>query len=52
MTGMQSLQIGLKEGKVIADMSFFDGEATNPGWIWEDIGNYYAPGIFSIAYMA
>ena len=50
----QMVRLGIKkiEGKVIADMSFFDGEATNPGWIWEDIGNYYAPGIFSIAYMA
>lgn len=39
------------EGKVIADMSFFDAEAVNSGWIWEDIGNYYAPGICAISYM-
>ena len=49
----QMVRLGIKKisGSVVADMSFFDGEATNPGWIWEDIGNYYAPGIFSIAYM-
>lgn len=39
------------EGAVIADMSFFDGDAVNPGWLYEDVGNYYAPGIFALAYM-
>ena len=38
-------------GSVIADASYYDGDALNPGWLWEDIGNYYAPGIFAIAYM-
>ncbi|MCQ2345446.1 MAG: D-alanyl-D-alanine carboxypeptidase/D-alanyl-D-alanine-endopeptidase [Paludibacteraceae bacterium] len=44
---------GIREiqGKIIADMSFFDGEACNPGWLCEDAANAYAPGIFSIAYM-
>ncbi len=46
-------QAGIRHinGQVIADMSFFDGDAVNPQWIWEDIGNYYAPGIFAIAYL-
>ncbi len=39
------------EGKVIADVSYFDGDAVNPQWIWEDIGNYYAPGIFALSYL-
>lgn len=39
------------EGKVIADISFFDPEAINAQWIWEDIGNYYAPGILALSYM-
>lgn len=39
------------EGQVKADLSLFDGDALNPGWLWEDAGNYYAPGIFSLAYM-
>ena len=39
------------EGSVIADLSYFDADAINPGWIWEDIGNYYAPGIYALSYM-
>lgn len=39
------------EGQVIADLSYFDPEAVNAQWIWEDMGNYYAPGIFALSYM-
>ena len=39
------------EGNVVADISHFDLESVNPFWIWEDIGNYYAPGVFAIAYL-
>lgn len=39
------------DGAVIGDVSYFDGDAMNPGWLWEDIANYYAPGIYAIAYM-
>lgn len=44
---------GIREirGQVIADLSYFDADAVNPGWIWEDIGNYYAPGIYALSYM-
>ena len=38
------------DGAVIADMTMLDGEAQNPGWLCEDAGNYYAPGIFSLNY--
>ena len=38
------------EGDVIADMTMLDGEAQNPGWLCEDAGNYYAPGIFALNY--
>lgn len=38
------------EGAVIADMTMLDGDAQNPGWLCEDAGNYYAPGIFAINY--
>lgn len=43
---------GIKQisGRVIADMSVLDGDVVNPSWLWEDIGNYYAPGIFGINY--
>lgn len=39
------------KGSVIGDISFFNEEAINPQWIWEDIGNYYAPGIFALSYL-
>jgi len=39
------------EGGVIADVSYYDGDALNPGWLYEDAGNYYAPGTFAIAYL-
>lgn len=38
-------------GGIIADVSYFDQEATNPGWLWDDMGNYYAPGIFALSYL-
>ncbi|MBR5828112.1 MAG: D-alanyl-D-alanine carboxypeptidase/D-alanyl-D-alanine-endopeptidase [Paludibacteraceae bacterium] len=38
-------------GSIVADLSYFDRDATNPGWLWDDIGNYYAPGIFALSYM-
>lgn len=38
-------------GGVIADMTYLDGDATNPQWIWEDIGNYYGMGVFGINYL-
>lgn len=37
-------------GSIIADESRFDNEGSNPKWTWDDIGNYYAPGIYAIAY--
>lgn len=46
-------QKGIREihGNIVADVSFFDTEAINPQWIWEDIGNYYAPGIYALPYL-
>ena len=46
-------EAGIREirGQVIADLSYFDADAINPGWIWEDIGNYYAPGVYALSYM-
>ena len=44
---------GIKQinGKILLDADFFDTEGVNPYWIWEDLGNYYAPGIYSISYL-
>lgn len=38
------------DGSVVADMTILNGEAQNPGWLCEDAGNYYAPGIFGLNY--
>ena len=48
---LKALGISSIQCNVISDVSFFDGDAVNPQWIWEDIGNYYAPGIYAIPYM-
>lgn len=47
---VQSAGIRSIHGAVIADMTMLDGEAQNPGWLCEDAGNYYAPGIFALNY--
>lgn len=39
------------EGSIIADVSILDGDATNPGWLWDDIGNYYGMGVMGISYL-
>jgi D-alanyl-D-alanine carboxypeptidase/D-alanyl-D-alanine-endopeptidase (penicillin-binding protein 4) len=39
------------DGKVIADPGIFDRQVINPKWTWEDMGNYYAPGIHGISYL-
>ncbi len=38
-------------GRIMADESIFEDQVLNPKWTWEDIGNYYAPGIHGISYM-
>lgn len=44
---------GIKKitGRIIADPSIFDKNVINRKWTWEDIGNYYAPGIHGISYL-
>ncbi len=46
-------KLGIKHitGNIVGDTSFFDAESLNPNWIWEDIGNYYAPGSFALSYL-
>lgn len=38
-------------GRIIADESVFEKQVINPKWSWEDMGNYYAPGIHGISYL-
>ncbi len=35
-------------GSVVSDASLFDEEPLSPFWLWEDIGNYYAAGVFGL----
>lgn len=36
-------------GSIIADASLYDTEGFSPKWIWEDIGNYYAAGVYALS---
>jgi len=47
------LNAGIKKinGSIIANDYFFEQQVINPKWTWEDMGNYYAPGIHGIAYL-
>ena len=38
-------------GRILTDETIFETQVLNPKWTWEDIGNYYAPGIHGISYM-
>ena len=37
-------------GRIVADMSLLSDEGYNPYWLEEDIGNYYAPGVWGLNY--
>lgn len=43
-------QAGIKniQGRVIADGSICDDEGVSPYWTWEDLGNYYAAGVYGV----
>lgn len=40
---VKSFGINQIRGQVVVDVSIFDNEPVSPFWLWEDIGNYYAP---------
>lgn len=44
-------KIGIKEisGNIIADASIYDNEPISVRWTWEDIGNYYAAGVYGVS---
>jgi len=49
---LQKAGIRKIDGGVVADLTEFDnGDAINSGWLWDDIGNYYGMGVFSINYL-
>jgi len=35
-------------GRILVDPGHFDDEGVSPFWLWEDIGNYYATGIYGL----
>ena len=41
---------GIKKinGDIVAYSGIFDNEPISPYWIWEDIGNYYAAGVYGL----
>jgi D-alanyl-D-alanine carboxypeptidase/D-alanyl-D-alanine-endopeptidase (penicillin-binding protein 4) len=47
-TALANANIKEINGHIVADASVFDDNALSDGWIWEDIGNYYAGGAFGI----
>ncbi|MBY0244180.1 MAG: D-alanyl-D-alanine carboxypeptidase/D-alanyl-D-alanine-endopeptidase [Sphingobacteriaceae bacterium] len=36
------------EGSIIAEDSIWDTQSIPDGWIWQDIGNYYGTGVYSL----
>ncbi len=38
------------DGGIEINTSIFDEQVIPPGWIWEDMGNYYAPGTYGLAW--
>lgn len=51
LRAVQRAGITRVRGGVVADLSLLDADAVNPAWLYEDIGNYYAPGIFAINWL-
>lgn len=51
VAALQKAGIRQIDGDIVADMTLLSAEGVNPGWVWEDIGNYYAPGIYALAYL-
>lgn len=48
---LRRLGIRAIEGDVIADISMWNNfDAINPGWLWEDMGNYYGTAIYPLSY--
>lgn len=38
------------EGNIIGDESLYPEEGVSPQWLWEDLGNYFAAGIYGLNY--
>lgn len=51
IAALRSAGIKTIRGRIVADESIFEDQVINPKWTWEDMGNYYAPGIHGISYL-
>lgn len=49
VAAVKALGIRTINGAVVADASIFDHMPIPPGWLWEDLGNYYAAGVFGLS---
>ncbi len=39
-------------GRIVGDGSLLPDDAVSPDWTWEDLGNYYAAGLYGLNYAA
>lgn len=46
---VKKLGIHTINGSIVADASIFERMPIPPGWLWEDLGNYYAAGTFGLS---
>ena len=51
VTAIRAAGINKINGRIIADNSNFEQQVVNIKWTWEDMGNYYAPGIHGLSYL-
>lgn len=49
VAAVKALGIRSIAGSVVADATIFDRMPIPPGWFWEDLGNYYAAGVFGLS---
>ncbi|MCL2596067.1 MAG: D-alanyl-D-alanine carboxypeptidase/D-alanyl-D-alanine-endopeptidase [Paludibacter sp.] len=51
VVAVKNAGIKIVKGTIIIDESrFSQTDAVNSRWLWEDVGNYYASGVYGIAY--
>lgn len=37
------------DGRIVANVSAFDREVTSPDWTWQNMGNYFAAGVYGLS---
>ena len=47
---LQKLGIHSIQGRLLADETYLSSQGIPPGWNWEDMGNYYAAGVYGLNY--